>query len=347
MEFALFSLMSPNHADETPAEVLAMTVEAVQLAEATGFDMAWFAEHHFSSASICASPLMMVAHCAALTRRIRLGPAVVVLPLYHPLRAVQEIGLVELMAPGRIALGLGSGHQPHEFRTYGIDLSARTRILQEGWDILEQGLTTGRVAYQGEHYRIPDTPLCLPSAMPPLYLAGGDPGLIGRAAQNGATLLVSPGLRWGDAALPAKTKVEAPYRAAGFEGADIPLGVQRYVFVTDDPAEARRAAEGVLNLSRNTLALRLEDPPRDGALMRPIPYEGEPSIDWLLDHAPIGPAEKVTRILADDVRALRPSHVSLYCGFSGLGRAPTLAAIDRLGRQVLPALRRDREALAA
>ena len=158
MEFSLFNLMSLNHADEKPAEVMATTVDAVQLAEQIGFDISWFAEHHFSSASICSSPLMMVAHCAPLTRRIRLGPAVVVLPLYHPLRAVQEIGMVQLMAPGRILLGIGSGHQPHEFRTFGIDLSSRTQLLHEGWDILEQGLTTGRVAYDGEHYRIPEAP---------------------------------------------------------------------------------------------------------------------------------------------------------------------------------------------
>ncbi|MBR0680011.1 LLM class flavin-dependent oxidoreductase [Roseomonas eburnea] len=347
MEFALFNLMSLNHAGERPAEVMATTVEAVQLAERTGFDAAWFAEHHFTSASICASPLMMVAHCAAVTRRIRLGPAVVVLPLHHPLRAVQEIGMAQLMAPGRLILGIGTGHQPHEFRSYGIDLGERTTILHEGWDILEQGLATGQVALEGKHYRIPASPICLPSAMPPLYLAGGDAGLIGRAARAGATLLISPGLRWGDAALPAKAKVEAPYRAAGFAGADIPLGVQRYVFVTEDPAEQRRAAEGLLALSRSTLALRLPDPPRQGVLLQAVPFEGEPSVDWLLEHAPIGSAEKVARILADDLRALRPTHVSLYSGFSGLGQGPVLAAVERLGRHVLPALRGAARALAA
>jgi alkanesulfonate monooxygenase SsuD/methylene tetrahydromethanopterin reductase-like flavin-dependent oxidoreductase (luciferase family) len=340
VEFSLFNLMSLNHADETPAEVMSMTVEAVQLAEQVGFDIAWFAEHHFSSASICASPLMMVAHCAPLTRTIRLGPAVVVLPLYHPLRAVQEIGMVQLMAPGRLLLGIGSGHQPHEFRSFGIDLSARAQLLHEGWDILEQGLTTGRVVYEGEHYRIPGAPLCLPSAVPPLYFAGADPSLITRAARAGATLLISPGLRWGVDALPAKAKVEAHYRAGGFQGADIPLGLQRYVFVTEDAAEARLAVEAVLVLMRNTVALRTEYPPRDGVMLRALPQEGEPSVDWLLEHAPIGPASKVIRVLTEDIRALRPSHFSLYCGFTGLGKGATLAAIDRLGRQVLPALRK-------
>lgn len=340
MEIAYFNLMSINHEAESPAEVMAKTTASVQLAEKLGFDAAWFAEHHFTSASVCASPLLMTAHCAALTRRIRLGPAVVVLPLHHPLRVVQEVGMLQTLAPGRLLLGLGTGHQPHEFRSFGVDLAARSEILQEGWDILEQGLATGRVAHEGTHFRIPETPLSIQAPMPPLYLAGADPVLLARGARAGATPLISQGLRPAEAALPMKAKAEAAYRAAGFLGSDIPLGVQRYVFVTDDPSEARQAAEGLLRLARTTLSLRDEVPPRDGVLMRSVPFEGEPSVEWLLENAPIGSAEKVARILAHDARVLRHSHLSLYMGFSGLPQGLVLAALERLGRDVLPALRR-------
>jgi len=340
MEFALFNLMSLNHADETPEQVMALTIAAVQQAETLGFDAAWFAEHHFTSASVCASPLMMAAYCAALTSRIRLGPAVVVLPLHHPLRVVQEVGMLNILSGGRLNLGIGTGHQPHEFRSFGVDLAARTEILAEGWDILEQGLRTGSVKHSGSHYEIPETPICIPGAMPPLYLAGGSPELLARAARCGATPLISQGLREAEAALPLKARAEAGYRAGGFTGRDIPLGIQRYVFVTDDPAEQRQAAEGLLKLGRVTLSLRDAVPQRDGVLMRSVPYEGEPSIDWLLERAPIGPAPKVARILTHDMRVLRPSHMSLYMGFSGLPQSSVLAALDRLGRDVLPQLRR-------
>lgn len=345
MDFALFNLMSLNHAEETPGEVMALTTAAVQQAEALGFDSTWFAEHHFTSASVCASPLMMVAHCAALTKRIRLGPAVVVLPLHHPLRVVQEVGMLNILTAGRLNLGIGTGHQPHEFRSFGVDLAARTEILTEGWDILEQGLRTGVVEHAGTHYQIPATPICLPGAVPPLYLAGGSPELLARAARCGATPLISQGLREAEAALPLKARAEAAYRAGGFTGRDIPLGIQRYVFVTEDAAEQRQAAEGLLKLARATLSLRDDVPPRDGVMMRSVPFAGEPSVDWLLERAPIGPAEKVARILAHDMRVLRPSHMSLYMGFSGLPRGRVLAALERLGRDVLPQLRRG-EALA-
>lgn len=338
MELALFNLMSVNHAGESAGEVMALTNEAVVLAERLGFDAAWFAEHHFTSASICASPLLMTAHCAALTRRIRLGPAVVVLPLHHPLRVVQEIAMLQTLLGGRLNLGLGTGHQPHEFESFGVDIRQRTEILMEGWDILEQGLGTGVVDHRGTHFRIPPTPLTIGACgMPALFLAGGSPEMLARAARAGGTPFISQGLRTAEAALPMKAKVEAAWRGAGHVG-PMPLAVQRYVFVTDDAAEMRQAAEGLLRLARTTLSLRDQVPPRDGFLMRSVPFEGEPSIDWLLEHAPIGPAEKVARILGHDVRLLRPSHISLYTGFTGLGRGAVLAALDRLGA-ILPGLR--------
>ncbi|MCP6071738.1 LLM class flavin-dependent oxidoreductase, partial [Klebsiella pneumoniae] len=77
------------------------------------------------------NPLMMVAHCAALTKRIRLGTGVVVLPLHNPLRAVQEIGFAQLASGGRLNLGIATGHQFHEFNSYGIDHAARSEMMHE------------------------------------------------------------------------------------------------------------------------------------------------------------------------------------------------------------------------
>lgn len=349
MEMALFNLMSLNHEGETPASVFELTASAVQLAEKVGFDATWFAEHHFTSASICPNPLLMVAHCAGLTKRIRLGTGVVVLPLHNPLRAVQEIGFAQLAAGGRLNLGIATGHQFHEFNSYGIDHAGRSDAMHEEWDILVQGLTTGRVNHQGKHYSYPDSPICIAPGLPPIYLAGASGSLLERAGRTGATLLVSQGVRTAEMALPLKSKAEEGYRAGGFTGRDMPLGLQRYIFVTDDPAEQRRAAEGVLKLARTTLSLRDTVPPRDGVRMQSIPFEGEPTIEWLLENTPIGGVEKVTRILANDIRVLRPSHMSMYCGFSGLPKASVLAAIERLGRDVLPVLRQGAvaEALAA
>ncbi|MBP0447250.1 LLM class flavin-dependent oxidoreductase [Roseomonas sp. SSH11] len=341
MDIALFNLMSQNRADESPAEILGMTVEKVRLAEALGFDGAWFAEHHFTSHSVCPSPLMMVAHCAAATSRIWLGPAVVVMPLHHPLRVVQELGMLQALSGGRVRLGLGTGHQPHEFRTYGISMSERTAILEEGWDIIEKGLTTGRVGYQGRHFQVPDAPIAaFPGTMPPLFLAGGEPQLLQRTARAGGSLFISQGHRRASAARPMREKLLAALRAGGLPETALRLAIQRYVFVTDDESERRQAAEGMLRFIRTTLSLRGEEPARDGTFMRSIPFEGEPSIEWLLENAPIGSAQLVADRLAEDFHILQPSHWSLYMGFSGLPAPRVLAALERFGEKVLPTLRR-------
>ncbi|WP_338662390.1 LLM class flavin-dependent oxidoreductase [Pararoseomonas sp. SCSIO 73927] len=341
MDIALFNLMSQNRPDETPAEILRTTVEKVMLAEALGFDGAWFAEHHFTSHSVCPSPLMMVSHLAGVTTRLRLGPAVVVLPLHHPLRVVQEVGMLQALSGNRLMLGLGTGHQPHEFRTYGIPMAERTAMLEEGWDIITQGLTTGRVGYAGQHYAVPDAPIAaFPGAVPPLFLAGGEPRLLQRAARAGGSLFISQGHRRAAAALPMRDKLLAALRAGGLPDSALRLAVQRYVFVTEDPAEMRRAAEGMLRFIRTTLSLREEEPQRDGAFMRSIPFEGEPSIEWLMENAPIGPARRVAELLAEDFHTLSPSHWSLYMGFTGLPAPRVLASLEAFGTEVLPLLRR-------
>ena len=341
MQFAFFNLMSMNHPGETPAQVLASAVRQTRLAEEVGFDAAWFAEHHFSNASVCASPLLMATHCAAVTSRILLGPAVVVLPLHHPLRVAQEFAMLDQISGGRALLGFGPGHQPHEFRSYGVPLADRYAITLEGWDIVEQALTTGRVDHQGIHYDIRDTPVAagtVSGAMPPVFVATATPSLLARGVRAGATPMLSQGFRTAAQALPARDALEATWRSAGGGGA-MPLGLQRYTFVTDDKAEARQAAEGLLALARNTLALRAEHPARDGVHLRPVPFAGEPSVEWLLEHGLIGAPEKIAAQLVGDIGLLRPTHYSLYMGFSGLPAGAVERAIGRFGREVLPLLR--------
>src|SRR5438093_13174217 len=107
MEFGIFNLMGAREQDKTAAQVFAEVAEQTRLADQLGYQTAWFAEHHFSNYCMCASPLMMVAHCAAITEKIRLGTAVVVLPLYNPSRLAAEIATADALTQGRATHGLG------------------------------------------------------------------------------------------------------------------------------------------------------------------------------------------------------------------------------------------------
>src|SRR5215470_19915046 len=105
MEFGIFNLMGARDPRTPTTQIFSEVSEQVALADRLGYSIAWFAEHHFSNYCLCASPLMMVAHCASTTKRIRLGTAVVVLPLYNPARLAAEIATADALSNGRLMLG--------------------------------------------------------------------------------------------------------------------------------------------------------------------------------------------------------------------------------------------------
>ena len=112
MEFGIFNLMGAREIEKTAAQVFAEVAEQTRLADQLGYKTAWFAEHHFSNYCLCASPLMMVAHCASITKSIRLGTAVVVLPLYNPARLAAEIATADALSNGRLMLGIAPDTSP-------------------------------------------------------------------------------------------------------------------------------------------------------------------------------------------------------------------------------------------
>src|SRR5947207_14333962 len=135
MYFGVFNLMGSREEDMPTAKVFGEVAEQTRLADELGYSIAWFAEHHFSNYCLCASPLMMVAHCASITEKIRLGTAVVVLPLYNPARLAAEIATADALSNGRLALGIGSGYQPYEFDRFGVDLAQNLEMTEEFRDI--------------------------------------------------------------------------------------------------------------------------------------------------------------------------------------------------------------------
>src|SRR5207237_1730884 len=115
MEFGISNLMAAREPEKTAAQVFAEVAEQTRLADQLGYSIAWFAEHHFSNYCLCASPLMMVAHCASITKNIRLRTAVVVLPLYNPAPLAAEIATDDALSNARLMLGIAAGYPRHAF----------------------------------------------------------------------------------------------------------------------------------------------------------------------------------------------------------------------------------------
>ena len=139
MKFGTFLLMQSPSA-RSSEEIYSRALELAQAAETLGFRNVWLAEHHFSTYGYLSRPVQLATFLAAKTSRIRVGTAVIVVPLHHPLVIAEEVATVDLLSGGRFDLGLGRGYQPYEFERLGLDLETGRSRWEESVDILLKAL---------------------------------------------------------------------------------------------------------------------------------------------------------------------------------------------------------------
>ena len=133
MEFGVLFTSHP-HPEEEPyphRDVHARTTDEIVEAERLGYDTAWIAEHHFATSyGIMPDCFAYMAYLAARTSRIKLASGVITLPLYDPIRVVENANFVDILSNGRVMLGIGSGYRPYEFEGLGKVDSIRPKPLR-------------------------------------------------------------------------------------------------------------------------------------------------------------------------------------------------------------------------
>lgn len=343
MKFGLFNLMSLRDNPGGIRGVLSDTRDMVRLAEAIGFDAAWFAEHHFTNNSISTSPMMVAGHMAATTSRIRLGAAVLVLPLYHPLRLAQEIAFVDQASDGRVIIGIGPGYQPFEFERYGVGLEGRADHFLECWDVIEQALAHGHVDYRGRYLTIPPTTLMMRPVQVPLpdvYVASSNPSILRRLAPSGATPFVQVGWQGSTVLAEKVASLHDAWREAGLAHLHMPVAVQQYIHVTDDPAQALEAAERARYVARLVNTLRKPNLEFDGIFVRPVPLDDEPPLEVFRDNLIIGDAHHVAERMVEEFNRLRPDYYNCFFQFGDMPIAKARGSLEKFGTEVLPLVER-------
>ncbi|HME94810.1 MAG TPA: LLM class flavin-dependent oxidoreductase [Methylomirabilota bacterium] len=129
--------------------------ETADRAEAWGIDCVWLGEIHFTpSRSIISASLQVASAIAARTRRVRVGTAVQVLPLNHPLRIAEEVATVDHISEGRFEFGIGRSGVVRTYDTYGIAYAESQARFREALDIVRRAWTGEPFSYAGEFYRV-------------------------------------------------------------------------------------------------------------------------------------------------------------------------------------------------
>ena len=188
MEFGVLFTSHPNPKEEPypHRDVHARTTEEVLEAERLGFDTAWIAEHHFATSyGIMPDCFAYMAYLAAKTSRINIGAAVITLPLYDPIRVVENTSFVDILSNGRVRLGVGSGYRPYEFEGLGKDFENRRDMVEEAIGLMFDAWHRHRWDHKGKYFAgtVKDEYEMLPHPVqmphPPLYMAGGSDRSIG------------------------------------------------------------------------------------------------------------------------------------------------------------------------
>jgi alkanesulfonate monooxygenase SsuD/methylene tetrahydromethanopterin reductase-like flavin-dependent oxidoreductase (luciferase family) len=343
MDFGIFNLMGARGPGRTAAQIVAEVAEHTRLADELGYGIAWFAEHHFSNYCLCPSPLMMVAHCAPVTKSIRLGTAVVVVPLYNPARLLAEIAMADAMSGGRLALGLGFGYQPYEFDRFGVDLARNLAMTEEFCDILAAAFARDFFSYDGRHYKLPRTHIPVrPVQSPlPIWLAGHSEHVFRLAARRGFRALSSG--RTGSAAEMAQQRRVAAdaFAAEGSSYAAAHFSINRFCCITDDEGEAMRFAENARYQARLASHLRRREEAMVGTELADLPVDGEASLEAVRDNLMIGGVEAVARKIAAEIRILEPAHMCFAFKVGSTPHAVAMRSTERFMREVRPLLERE------
>ena len=131
MKSATFTHL-PWPEENRPGDVYESHTQQVILAEELGFHSAWIAEHHFTRYGLGSAPLVIAANIMARTSKIRIGTAVLVPPLHHPVRLAEEVSVLDVLSDGRVDVGFGRGGPGYEFRGYNVDHSGSQERFREG-----------------------------------------------------------------------------------------------------------------------------------------------------------------------------------------------------------------------
>ncbi len=188
MKFDLFYQL-PEADTQTTARRYRELIDEAVAADTFGFDTIWLAEVHFARHfSVMPAPMMLLAAIAERTTRLRLGQAVSLVPLHHPMRLAEELAMLDVLSGGRVEFGAGRGAFNMNYRGYAVDIDTSRKLFDEGLEFVKAAWTQKRVKFSGKHFSadgIELIPKPVQQPHPPIRLAANSPDTFVYAGERG------------------------------------------------------------------------------------------------------------------------------------------------------------------
>ncbi|HVA15228.1 MAG TPA: LLM class flavin-dependent oxidoreductase [Stellaceae bacterium] len=318
-------------------------------ADAAGFYCAHLAEHHCTPLNMVPAPSIFLGILARLTKQIHFGPLVYLLPLYSPLRLIEEICMLDHLSRGRLEVGVGRGVSPYELNFHKVDHDVSREIFTDAFACLETGLTHERFSHSGKYFNYNDVPMPMRpyrAPHPPFWygssntigsLWAGEQGM--NFTANGPTETAKVNIaafkeglaKRGSAKLP---KPEFPGGAA--------IGALRHIVVADTDAEAMRIAKPAFDYHLASLNyLRTAAAAAGGADLRTRlnVHRGINFAECLANGmAIVGSPATVLAAIERQVPELGINYLLAYLFFGTMSYADAKRSLDLFAAEVMPKL---------
>jgi alkanesulfonate monooxygenase SsuD/methylene tetrahydromethanopterin reductase-like flavin-dependent oxidoreductase (luciferase family) len=334
MHFGIF-----DHLDDSGVPLGRHFEDRLKLVEAydrAGFYGYHLAEHHNTPLGYAPSPGVFLAAVAQRTKRLKFGPMVYLLPLYHPLRLIDEICMLDQMSGGRFLYGVGRGISPIEVGFYGVNFDTGMQQFREAFDAIRIGLTEDELTYHGKFYDFDHVPIVMKPAqqpLPELWYGTGRPDSIPWAALHGANIVTQ---RDNAAARSVIELYKAEWRKLGRAEADLPLmGINRHIIIADTEAAAHDVASRAYPAWRHNMGLLWHK------YNVPFPLEAALPEDWRVvqrhGHAMAGTPKQVRDYIAEQIDATTATYFLCDFAFGRMSRDEAMRSTELFAREVMPA----------
>lgn len=316
-------------------------LELAEVYDRCGLHAYHVAEHHGTPLGFAPSPSVLLAAVAQRTRRMKIGPLVYMLPMYHPLRLIEEVCMLDHLSGGRLMLGVGRGVSPHELKLFGVDVSRAQSMYAEAFEILMRGFRQERLSFEGEHYAFHDVPMTLKPLQrphPELWYGILTPDSTAWAAAHDVNLVT---LALNDGARHIADRFRQEWMKLGKPIDKLPLvGVSRHVVVADTDAQAKALArrayarwvESFDKLWRdNGTSVRIAFPPI--ATLYPETWEEVEAVG----NGIAGSPDTVRRYVLEEAERTNMSYLVSWFAFGDLEVPDVTRSVELFARHVMPA----------
>ncbi len=312
--------------------------------DAAGFHGFHLAEHHCTPLNLVPVPGVYLGAVARLTKRMRLGTLCYLLPLYSPLRLIEEIAILDNMSNGRFDIGIGRGVSPFEMNFHNVDPETSREVFIEILDVLEKGMTTDRLDHRGKRYSYKAVPIevrPLQNPHPPIWYPSSNPEgatFAGARGYNFMTLgtldLARQNIDAFKTAYARRGKPQVPGSAFA-EG--LAIGVNRHIVIADTDADALRIATPAHASYHANLTKLWRENHATTAVAKAAIGDAQEAIQ--AGALIVGSPDTVTREIQRQVDALGINYMTLGMLFGTIGYAEAMRTQHLFATHVMPRIR--------